>query len=143
MMIHDIDLACVLNKTGVATIKCSGKKVQSDKLDEASATLYFKDGMVAKIYGSRAKNDKYRFMQITTDHAIYDVDLLTKTLYKREFETLVNKTEIETHPADQITLEQKDFYSSIANNRKPKCPATQAVPVMKVAEEVEAKCLSQ
>lgn len=143
VMIHDIDLALTLNKSGVDSIKADGKKIKSERLDEVTSTVFFKDGAIANISCSRAKNDKYRHLQITTERAIYDVDLLVKKVFKREFETLITKTEIETIPADQISLEQKDFYSSIENNRAPRCPASDAIAVMKIAEEVEVKCSSR
>ena len=143
MMIHDIDIALTLNKSGVDSIKAEGKKLLSGKLDEATSTIYFKDGTIAKISCSRAKNDKYRFMSIITDHSIYEVDMLAKKLFKRDFETLINKTEIEVLSADQIALEQKDFFSSIENNREPKSGASDAILAMKIAEEVELKCLSR
>ncbi len=143
MMIHDIDLALSLNHSGVDSVKANGKKIKSDKIDEANCTIYFKDGTIAKIASSRAKIDKYRHIQISTDRAIYDIDLLARKLYQREYETLINKVEIEVNPGDQIELEQKDFYRAITEGREPKCPASQAIPVMKVAEEVEEKCLSR
>lgn len=143
MMIHDIDLALKLNKSGVDSVKADGKTIKSKMLDEVNSTIYFKDGTIAKISCSRAKNDKLRMLNITSDKSIYEVDLLSKKVFKRDFETLITKTEIETVPADQITLEQKDFYLSIDNNREPKCPASESIPVMKLAEEVEQKCLSR
>lgn len=143
MMIHDIDLLSILAKAPLDSIKATGKKTKSELIDEVESTFYFKDGLIAKISCNRAINDKVRKMMITTDHAIYDVDLLTKKLYKRNYDSLSNKEEIETIIADQLSLEHKDFYSAITKNRSPKCTGDQAVYVAKLAEEVEQKCLSR
>lgn len=141
VMIHDLDLALLLGKVEVESIKASGKKVKTDKIDEADATLYFKDGTIAKVMASRVKNEKVRMVQITTEHAIYDADLLNKKAYKRSFDTLVERQEIETQPADQLTLEQKDFYAAITRKRRPNSSGEDALKVVKLAEEVERKCL--
>lgn len=143
VMIHDLDLALLLGRTQLDSIKASGEKIKSEKLDEVDATLYFKDGMIAKISCSRAKNEKLRHLQITTDRAIYDVDMLGKKLYKRKFESLIEREEIGLSPADQISLEQRDFYLAIVNGRAPRCPGDQAVKAVKLAEEVEAKCFGR
>ncbi|MBI5701501.1 Gfo/Idh/MocA family oxidoreductase [Candidatus Saganbacteria bacterium] len=142
MMIHDIDLLSTMAKSPLDSIKASGKKTKSELLDEVDSTFYFKDGLIARISCNRGINEKVRKMVITTDHAIYDVDLLEKKLYKRNYGSLSNKEEIVTIIADQLWLEHKDFYSAIRKNRPPKCTGNQAIYVAKLAEEVEQKCLS-
>ncbi len=143
MMIHDLDLALVLGKTRVESMKSSGKKIKSDKLDEAETTLYFKDGTICKIYCNRAENYKKRDIVITTESGIYEADLLNKKLHKREFATLINKEEIELKIVDQLEAEQKDFYLAIQNKRDPKCPAKEALDSIVLASEVEKQCLSE
>jgi len=69
--------------------------------------------------------------------------LLNKKLYKRNFETLIDKTEVELQIADQLMLEQKDFYNAINKGRKPCCPGEQALKAVKLAQEVELKCSYQ
>jgi len=133
----------VLGKTEVGTIKASGKRVKTKTLDKAEAILYFKDGMIAKISASRVEEEKFRQVQITTDKAIYDIDLLNKKLYKRNFETLIEKTEIEVIPANQLALEQRDFYLSINKNRPSRCSGEEFLKTIKIAEEVENKCSCQ
>ena len=143
VMIHDLDLAVLLSKTEVDSIKATGKRVKTKALDEANATLYFKDGMIAKISASRVKDRKERIIQITTDKAIYDVDLLNKKLYTRNFDTLIEKTEIEFRLEDQLKLEQKDFCLSIRKNRNPRCSGREALSIIKLTEEVEKQCSYQ
>jgi len=143
VMIHDLDLAFLLGKVEIDSLKAFGRKVKTSVLDEAEATLYFKDGTIARVSASRVKEGKIRDIQITTERCIYEADLLNKKLYRRSFETLVDKEEIETKSTDQLTLEQKDFYSAINKGRAPCCPGDQALKVIRLAEEVEAKCSCQ
>ncbi len=137
MMLHDIDLALTFSRTEVSSLKASGKKVKTEKLDEASATLFFKDGLVAKIEASRIKEEKRRAIIITTDKSIYEVDLLNKQLFKRDFDHLTDKITIELTAEDQLTAELKDFLHAINQKRAPKVPAYDGIKPIKIAEEVE------
>lgn len=143
MMIHDLDLALLLGKSAVSSVKAKGKKTKNSLMDEAEATIYFKDGAIANISGSRAKNDKLRHIKITTEHAIYDVNLLAKKLYKSSYENLIDKAEIEVKNVDQLTAEQRDFYSAIVNKKDPNCSGEEAAISIKLAEEVEQLCSGQ
>lgn len=137
VMFHDIDLALALARIRHTDIKASGRKVKTDRLDEAQATIYFADGLIAKIEASRVKDEKKRHISITTDKAIYEVDLLAKRLYKREFETLTNRQEIEVKTEDQLTLELKDFLHAIDQGRSPRVPGESSLIPIEIAEEVE------
>lgn len=137
MMFHDIDLALALSRTEVASLKASGKKVQSDKLDEATATLYFKDGLIARIEASRVRTEKKREIVVTAERAIYTADLLNKRLYKRDFDRLTEKEEIEVQPEDQLTLELKDFLHAVGLGRDPKVPGRDSIAPIALAQEVE------
>lgn len=137
MMFHDIDLALALARIRVNSISASGKNIRTDKLDEAKATIYFIDGLIAHIEASRVKDAKQRSIHITTDKNIYEVDLLSKRLYKRNFETLTEREEIEVKPADQLTLELTDFCRAVDQGRDPKVSGFQSIPVIEIAEEVE------
>ncbi|MFA4967884.1 MAG: Gfo/Idh/MocA family oxidoreductase [Candidatus Margulisiibacteriota bacterium] len=137
MMLHDIDLALSLASSGVSSVKAFGNKIRTEKLDEATTTLYFKDGLIAKLEASRVKNEKKRLAVITTDKALYEIDLLNKRLHKRTFEALSDKIEIELEPEDQLTSELKDFLLSIDRGRAPKVPGEEGVIPIEIVEEVE------
>ncbi len=137
MMLHDIDLALALSRTEVDSMKASGRKVRTDRFDECSVTLYFKDGLIAKLEASRVKPDKLRMITVTTDKAIYEADLLNKKLSSRGFDNLPEKTVIEVGRDDQLSLELKDFLHAIDKGRAPKIPGEEALPAIKIVEEVE------
>jgi len=142
MMIHDIDLASKVGRTGVEDIRAYGKKKRSDTLDEVLATLYFKDGMIAKIDASRIKNHKERKITITTEEGIYEADLLNKKLSVRGFDDLTKKEEVEIKQEDQLTLELRNFLISIQKDRQPEISLEQATRSLITAEEVEKTACS-
>lgn len=137
MMLHDLDLAIALSQNGFVSFKSSGKIIRSDKLDEAAATLYFKNGLIAKLEASRVKNEKLRILSITTDKHIYEVDLLNKKVYSRDFESLSDRLEIAVNPEDQLTAELKNFLISISRSRAPLVSGSDALISLKLAEEIE------
>lgn len=143
MMIHDIDLAALIGNTAISQIKASGEKIKSQRLDEANATLYFKDGLIAKLSASRCKNEKLRRIIITTDKGIYEADLLNKKISFRDYATLGNNIDIQVTLADQLTAEQKDFFNAISKGRPSKSPGEDAIRAISVAEEIEKQCLYQ
>ena len=141
MMLHDIDLAIALSSSPVSSVKASGKKVCSKLLDEAAATLYFQDGLIVKIEASRVKDDKKRHITVTTDKYLYEIDLLKKSLYRRSFDCLTDKEDIDVAQDDQLTSEFKDFYSAITKKREPKVSGRTSLLSLHIAEEVEkTKC---
>lgn len=137
MMIHDIDLASRLDRTAVEDIRAYGKKKRSETLDEVFATLYFKDGMIAKIDASRLKDHKERKVTVTTEKAIYEADLLNKRLSVRPFDNLIQKEEAEVKQEDQLTMELRNFLVSIQKERDPETSLEQGALSLKTAEEVE------
>ncbi len=137
MMIHDFDLAGKLGRTRVEDIRAYGKKKKSDSLDEVLATLYYKDGMIAKVDASRLRDYKKRMVIVTTDRAIYEADLLNKKLFVRSFEDMTKKEEVELKVEDQLKNELRSFLLSIQKDRDPEISFEQATIALKTAEEVE------
>ncbi len=137
MMLHDIDLSLLLSASEVDSIRAYGNKVRSPFLDEAVATLYFKNGLIAKLEASRVNPEKKRMAIITTDKAIYEIDLLKKHIFQRQFSHISEKNEIPLVLEDQLTLELKDFMRAIIQSRPPKVSGIDSLLPIKIAQEVE------
>lgn len=137
MMIHDIDLALALAGADLDSVKASGKAVKSPTLDEVVARLYFKDGLIAKLRACRLKESKERSILAITDRSVYEIDLLAKTVNLRSFASLSDRAPLEVRPADQLTLELKDFISAVKKGREPEVPCSSGLRSLKVAKEVE------
>ena len=65
LMVHDLDLACMLAGCEPVSIAAEGVTVFSDTLDIASALLRFESGAVASITASRATQDKIRRIAVS------------------------------------------------------------------------------
>ncbi len=60
MMIHDIDLAIDLAGSEIKTLKATGEKIATPRLDKANTVIVFKNGVIANIEASRVNDDKVR-----------------------------------------------------------------------------------
>jgi predicted dehydrogenase len=138
MMIHDIDLAIKLAKSEVEQIKAVGKKVKTDKLDQASAVLVFKNGVIANIGASRVHDGKVRQLFAAGKNECYDADLLNKVLKKTKEG---NAKSIATGSFDQLNQELKDFVDSIIMNRKPLVTGEDGLSALDVANKIEEEAL--
>ena len=82
LLIHDIDLAMHVSGDYRAAIvsACTWNPVGSATNEIADCTLRFADGRVATLSASRASQRKIRTLQIATEDALYEVDLLRQDL---------------------------------------------------------------
>lgn len=65
LMVHDLDLACMLAGSAPDSIATAGAAVFSDTLDVASALLTFPGGCIANVTSSRATQDKVRRVSVS------------------------------------------------------------------------------
>jgi predicted dehydrogenase len=138
MMIHDIDLAINLAKSEVKQISAVGKKVRTDRLDQASAVLLFKNGAVANIGASRVHSEKVRKLIAAGMKESYEVDLLNRSLKRT---AAGSSKAIAIEPYDQLNHELKDFVNSIIRKRKPLVTGDDGLSALEVANKIEEAAL--
>jgi len=140
MMIHDLDLlANLLPKEEIESIKAEGKKIKTKNLDKVSTTIFFANGVVAKIEADRVFGSKTRKITATTERGLYEADLLNKQVYIRELINHVPSAHA-TKKVDQLTAELQDFIKAIKNNSAPRVTGEDGYKAIKLMEEVEKAC---
>jgi predicted dehydrogenase len=138
MMIHDIDLAIKLSGTKVETVKATGKKVKTDKLDHAEAVIVFRNGTIANIESSRVHTDKVRMLVAASGKKIYEADMLNKKAY---ISGQGKRTEIKTDTYDQLNNELQDFINAVAYNKKPTVTGEDGKEALEIANQIEEMAL--
>jgi len=78
LMIHDLDLAAELFGSEVKSVYGRGRKVHTEKLDEAIALVKFGNGGEAKLTASRARDQRSRYMRIDYPSGTVEIDFLTR-----------------------------------------------------------------
>ncbi len=140
MMIHDLDLLLsLLPLDEVESMKVTGTKEKTDKLDKVSATFYLKSGTIAKIEADRVFSIKTRKITVTADFGLVETDLLNKRIYIRDLQHHIPSLH-HTQDKDQLTEELKDFIKAIKTGSKPRADGNAAFRALKLAEEVEKAC---
>jgi predicted dehydrogenase len=78
LMIHDLDLAAELFGAEVKSVYGRGRKIHTDKIDEALALVKFANGGEAKLTASRARDQRSRKMRIDYPSGTVEIDFLTR-----------------------------------------------------------------
>lgn len=138
MMIHDIDLARHLAGSEVKYVNATGKKVATERLDQAFAVLVFKNGVVANIEASRVHNEKVRKLIAAGGKNVYEADLLNKSLKKM---SAGRSMDIKVSSLDQLNAELKDFVRAIIMKRKPSITGEDGLSALDIANRVEEAAL--
>lgn len=151
MTIHDLDLAASLAHSPVKTIEAKGKIVKGQALDQVKAKIFFENGFVANIQTSRLTEEKERKIILHLEEFILEIDLQNKKLVKKqlpppeksliELKAFHETEEFPIEPADQLTLEQKDFIKSIRGLKSPKVSGEDGLIALQMAEAIEKQAL--
>jgi predicted dehydrogenase len=64
LMIHDLDIICLLVPSPVAQVSAVGIAILTNRIDIANARVHFKDGCVANITASRVSMEKIRKLRL-------------------------------------------------------------------------------
>ena len=64
LMIHDLDIICLLVPSPVAMVSAVGIAILSNRIDIANARIHFEDGCVANVTASRVSMEKIRKLRL-------------------------------------------------------------------------------
>jgi predicted dehydrogenase len=64
LMIHDLDIICLLASSPVASVSAVGIAILTNRIDIANARVHFEDGCVANVTASRVSMEKIRKLRL-------------------------------------------------------------------------------
>lgn len=152
LMVHDLDLACLM-AGGVPEDVCgAGVAVFSDTLDVATAVLRFANGTVASVSASRATQDKVRRISVSERDRFLVADCLRQDILIRretvsEFlddeggtyrQASVSEIPYIDRRAEPLAAELADFIAAIRDGRPPAVDGVAGALAVRLAEQVEA-----
>jgi predicted dehydrogenase len=152
LMVHDLDLVCMLMNAEPSAIQAAGVRVFSDDLDIATALLTFPRGGTAAITASRATQDKVRRISVSERERFTVADCLRQDVMIRR-ETVseylddasgtyrqATITEIPTldRSAEPLAAELRDFIESVRGEHKPAVSGEAGYLAVDLARRVEA-----
>jgi len=74
LMIHDLDIICLLVPSPVIQVHAVGIAILTDRIDIANARLHFEDGCVANVTASRVSMEKVRKLRLFQKHEYISLD---------------------------------------------------------------------
>ncbi len=137
LMIHDLDLVHRLVKGTVVSVEAEAKAVHGAHPDEASAVLVFDTGCVVSLHASRISSERRRFMRVTYDDGLIDIDFVNRTL--------TNSTPAPLHPvfeddgahravaSDPLGFGVRAFLTSITTRQPPRITGYEARQALETA----------
>ena len=151
LMVHDLDLACVLAKSEPIKIEAAAVHVFSDSPDIASAVLTFESGAICSLAASRATQDKVRRIALCEKERYIVADCLRQDVsIKREATVEYPMSEPNTYrqanvveipyldrSGEPLTLELLDFVAAVREKRQPTVDGPAGLRAVRIAAAVE------
>lgn len=151
LMVHDLDLACLMAGGYPDKVHTVGTKVFSDTLDIASAVLAFPSGCVASLQASRATQDKVRRIAISEERRFLLADALrqdvsikreTTAEYGADHGSLYRQASVVEIPyldrrAEPLALELANFVAAVRGTEAPAVDGEAGRMVVELAHTVE------
>lgn len=148
LMVHDLDLACMLAGGYPERVETVGTAVFSDTLDIASAVLAFEGGCVASLQASRATQDKVRRIAISerdrfllADSIRQDVSIKRETTGSYENAVYSQASVVEVpyldRRAEPLALELANFVAAVRGEELPAVDAEAGARIVELAHLVE------
>jgi UDP-N-acetylglucosamine 3-dehydrogenase len=151
LMVHDLDLACMLANARPVRVEAAAVTVFSDSADVATAILEFPGGVIASLSASRATQDKVRQITVTERERYIVADCLRQDiLVKRETSVefppsepnLYRQANVVEIPyldrsGEPLTLELTDFVAAVRQRRRPAVSGDDGLRAVEVVAEVE------
>lgn len=151
LMVHDLDLACLMAGGYPDKVHTVGTKVFSDTLDIASAVLAFPSGCVASLQASRATQDKVRRIAISEERRFLLADALrqdvsikreTTAEYGADHGSLYRQASVVEIPyldrrAEPLALELANFVAAVRGEEPPAVDGKAGMRVVDLAHFVE------
>lgn len=152
VMIHDLDLICLLAKSPVKEIRASGVSLVSPLPDICNARIEFENGLICNVTASRISMKQMRKLRIFQEDAYISIDMLEKEaqvirlLDEKQEDTL----EIDTHkgpryislvnpeikPVNAILEELKSFYKSIVTKEVPEVNLDEGIQALSLVQAI-------
>ncbi len=133
LMIHDIDIILDLVKDEIENINGYGRKIKGEHEDYATASIKFKNGVIANLTASRITQRRQRTLKITEIEKYMKVDYMNKILeiYRQSQAKYVTEdndvkfiySDIVERPyisqEEPLKLELKSFIECVKSRKQP------------------------
>lgn len=147
LMMHDIDVVCALNPTGIQAINgFSQIDAKMGSGNYVNAFLQFNNGSTASFIASRITQNRIRDLFISTDRGSIQLDYLTQKLYlfhknigHSNFACDYARESLFVRYEEPLPAELKHFIDSIQSQKKPLIDGENALETMRIVWQIQKK----
>lgn len=155
LMVHDLDLACLLAGGYPDRVSAAGVIALSDTLDAATAALTFPGGCIASVTASRITQDKVRRISVSETERYFDADCMRQELSikretKGEFTKDAGYQQASTveipyldRRAEPLALELRNVIDAIRGQAELRVAGSVGADAVRLAHVVEAAALAR
>ena len=142
LMIHDLDIALSLDKSGIESVAAIGVNALTEKMDIANARLGFRSGCVANLTASRISTDRVRKIRIFQTDSYISVDSALQELVhfklEREGDALPRIVQVPSaiEKDEPLRAELADFIQALQARRRPLVSGDDGLAALELAERV-------
>ncbi|MBK9107732.1 MAG: Gfo/Idh/MocA family oxidoreductase [Saprospiraceae bacterium] len=152
IMIHDLDLICLMANSPFKEIRANGVSLVSPLPDICNARIEFESGLVCNVTASRISLKQMRKLRIFQEDAYISLDMLEKEaqVIRLLDGPLDDTIEIDTHRGKKyislvnpeiknmnaIVEELKSFHKSIVNDEVPEVNLHEGIQVMTLVQAI-------
>ena len=151
LMIHDIDIACVLAGGEPVTVSAVARRTRGESDDLVVALMTFPTGVTASLTASRIGQQKIREIDVTqaenfvhvdlvrgdiTIHRVHHVEFLSEG-GPRYSQAGVVEIPYLSNRGEPLALEWSDFVAAVSEGGKPRVGAADGLRALRIAEWVE------
>jgi predicted dehydrogenase len=143
LMIHDLDLALSLDRSGVQSVRAVGVNALTDKMDIANARIRFQSGCVANLTASRISVERTRKIRIFQPDSYLSIDTAAQEVVHYRLDRATgDRPRIEPVPSaverdEPLRVELASFAEAVRGRRPPVVTGEDGLAALELAQRVQ------
>lgn len=145
LMIHDLDIICLLASAPVASVSAVGIAILTNRIDIANARVHFEDGCVANITASRVSMEKIRKLRlfqkqeyISLDYTRQDISIFSLNSKTGGMPEILNR-KLTPEKKEPLQLELHAFLSAVQGRNQVECGGEEGRKALSLALQILAQ----
>ncbi len=142
LMIHDLDIALSLDRSGVREVAAVGVNALTDKMDIANARVRFASGCVANLTASRISSEMVRKIRIFQPDSYLSVDSALQELTHVSLERSggaaprIVRVPSEIEKQEPLRCELQDFVEAVRDQKRPIVSGADGLAALELADTI-------
>lgn len=145
LMIHDLDIICLLASTPVVSVSAVGIAILTNRIDIANARVHFEDGCVANITASRVSMEKIRKLRlfqkqeyISLDYTRQDISVFSLNNKTGGMPEILNR-KLTPEKKEPLQSELHAFLSAVQGQGPVECGGEEGRKALALALQILAQ----